>query len=318
MKRLPALIILLSASLFSASQPAHATSCTTAEFRTTHVDLTYCENHGRWKTKDLLYHKGLISLLGSYIEATGLDEKFGSRRVKVTIYSPAFGADFVFGVNRDASTLRIQGRGVLEPMLFLRTLHYFTVPGWQPFPGDRSGAYDGVSDDTILKEFNAILDATVGEIDRVPSQRFVVMNLGHLQVVYDHGALSYELDGVTLAETVQDPIPIRIGDRFLLGSDRGILVYESNKLIAERVWHREDFLPPYFSWASDDGAFVDFYHDLGLALIYSYQTNTFHEIDLDESRGWPAGRVSALCEMKNRHVCIIKSLKRIGFVSWVD
>ncbi len=323
MKQLIILILAISTSL-----PAQASSCVDTEFRTTRVDLLNCANRGAWNYRDLLYHKGITRLLDSYLAETGLDEALSPKRLRLAVY-PEFWATPVFAFDQNQDYYSIEWRGTLDPRLFLATLHYFTAADWLPFPGDQSMARSAASrqqarkitDDAVLRELDEVLRNRIGEIDlsRVTDRRFVVMNLGQLQIIFKNGTLFYELDGIRLKESVQDPIPTRIGIRYLLGSDRGISVYESEKLIAEIELKREILHTPFYPVASRDGNFVDFHSGDGfvgdgLFLIYSFKTNTFHPIRRATPRGWPPGRDSSPCEdVKVRHICAANALTQIGF-----
>ena len=308
-------LLFLFLYLLSTGRPAHGTSCVYAEFRTTHVDLLYCENHGRWNFTELLRQKGLIRVLDHYVASTGLEEKLAPKRVKVTVYSSVFGAEVVYGFREDMSSFNIQVRGAVDPELLLRTVDYFATPDPRPFPAEGSDPYSR-SDASILEEVESLLGGATASQDSARAlslnRRFVVMNLGELLVVYRAGELTYELSGVTLPEPVSDPIPIRVVDRYYLGDGQGISVYEGGKVVARTNWERQKSMPPYYSNVSGHGAFVDFYDGDRVALIYSNSTDTFHQISADDPRGWPRGRDAASCE-RFRANCIALAAKRIGF-----
>ncbi|MEM7354512.1 MAG: hypothetical protein AAF657_27135, partial [Acidobacteriota bacterium] len=230
--------------------------------------------------------------------------------------SPVFDGGIVFSTDQNDDELIIQARGRQKPRLFLRALLYFTSPEWQPFPRAQLSPDSDLSDELVLQEIDKIFSDAGVDIDSAwaENQQILLLKLGELRIVFKNGTLSYQLGGVQLKEKVRDPIPIRVGERYLLGTEHGIRVYESGKRIAEKAWSRADATAPIYPLLYVDGKNVDFFDSFGAFLVYSAETNAFYEIQREGANRWPKGRSSPDCDRQElRLICPIHALRRIGF-----
>lgn len=232
------LLVVLALALASPA-PATVLGCEALDFPNLH--FKYRANHGRRSDTAILYYSGLMSFLNAYIETRQAEGALEKKPFEITFHDPMGDFGPAIDIDQDASTYHILSRrsGDLNLRQLVRIVDYFTLKSWQSFPQfepeeletERWKAYDRAS-----ARFYRALDAEVGEPDLsfFRHRRAVVLEEGEIQVVYDADRLRYVLEGDTLDLEPADPVPVRVGDRTILGTKGAILVFENGVEVARQ------------------------------------------------------------------------------------
>lgn len=167
---------------------------------------------------------------------------------------------------------------------FVRIVDYFASENWHSFCYD----YRKVSCGTALHSFDRLLNQEVGEADLsfFEGRRTVVFELDDLQMVYEGDRLFYVLAGQRLDLEPEDPVPVKIGERYVFGSKGAVHVYESGSEILRKAWKYQTDFGPFRAQAFR--RWVNLGYSGGPQLSYSAEENRFHEVPAGAS-SWNGG-----------------------------
>ncbi|HET9227164.1 MAG TPA: hypothetical protein VFR31_10880 [Thermoanaerobaculia bacterium] len=237
------------------------------------LNLSYWSNHCRRSDTDMLYFRGLTEALNSYI----LEKGKGTKKLEISVQDPA-GHGSAPGVtlsqNRKGYHIFTAARRSSDfnlPLL-VQLVEYFASPSWKFYSCCRD--YDQADSWRVL---HRLLDKEIGEPDMsfFQGRRSVVFETGDFQVIYEEDRLFYSLAGKTLDLEPGDPVPVKVGQRYLFGSKGFFHVYE-NGVEVQRTAKSEQCAS-----AADEPLLTrvhDEWVNVSCGLRYLYKENRFEQI----------------------------------------
>ncbi|HEX6904143.1 MAG TPA: hypothetical protein VF789_30815 [Thermoanaerobaculia bacterium] len=275
-----ALVLILGFFLLAASSSL-ATEVSYKDFvLLSHLNLAVCSNSGMRADTDILYYTGLARVLNDYVAAKVEEGALQPKKVEIKIacHTAEEAGPSIVDVSQNRRGYYIVMVRDVKPDLYqlVRIIDYFADKRWKPFCHDKW--HSTVSPETAFRTFNRILDETVGKPDLsfFASRREVVLQRDELRVVYEAEQLFYEMTGQRLDLKPDDPLPVKLRDRYLFGSEGAVVVFADGK---ERRRKSPSSCvrphPPirakvYTRWINIDcGANV---------LAYSYDRDRFYEV----------------------------------------
>lgn len=237
------------------------------------LNLSYCED-GCPSDTEMLYHRGLTEALDAYITKRRDAGALAAKKFEIKLVPGAAeagpGIDLSQGLN--GYYIYVSYGASWSPAhdlrQFVQLVDYFGHKDWRPFTGD-------------FKSSNSVLARILGRAVGQPDMSFfegrssVVSEVGEVQVVYENDRLVYWLAGRRLDLQPADPIPVQIGNRYLLGSTTGIHVYENGSEVGRAPI--KCALPPTRAMAFR--RWVNIGCGGNAWLTYSYERNRFYEVD---------------------------------------
>ncbi|HEX4962506.1 MAG TPA: hypothetical protein VF173_16850 [Thermoanaerobaculia bacterium] len=248
-----------------------------------HLHLSFCY-YNSFQETDFLYYQGLAEVLNAYVTQKEADGALKPKKIEIEIACiPAINAGPIVAVSQSRESYDVTVAQTRKPDLrqLVRILSYFGSKRWRSFC-----CYDWGKNDTASRSFDRILDREVGEPDMsfFDGRQQVVFQRDELRVIYEADHLFYELAGQRLDLPPADPVPVKIGDRYLLGSEGTIVVYEKGTEVQRKSIPCQPEMPistrVYARWVNVD-AFCN-----RKMLSYSYERNRFYDVKIP-----PGGRV---------------------------
>ncbi len=282
---LTALIALIAVAWCSRSE---ATNYGCELFLYSHVNFKYCSNYCRRSDVKMLYYSGLMEALNAHIDRRLQEGALQAKKFEI-IFSDPF-ADMPAPVveitqNRKGYHITSRDAGDLNLRHLVRVADYFTSRNWKPFSCcDR---YIKVTPADIRRRFGRILDREVGDpnVSFFDGRRSIVLELDDLQLVYENDRLFFLLAGKRLDLEPEDPVPVKVGNRYLFGSKDFFHVFEKDLELRRRpkakLWSEWECSEPfrakgYRKWVNlgcGEG---------GARLSYSYDENRLYEVAAPE------------------------------------
>jgi hypothetical protein len=278
------LALLLAASRVGATEVACSDRVSLSN-----LDLRYCSNHCYRSDTEVLYYRGLAEALNAYaghrreegalqaktltIEAQPVSSNAGPA-IRLTQSPRSYDVEFRYGY-----TPQWGCEGISGLRAFVRIVDYFAAKSWKSFCYD----YQTVSCGAALRTFGQLLDREAGQPDMsfFAGWRTVVYKVDDLLIVYEDDRLYYELAGRKLDLLPGDPLPVKVGERYVFGSQDAIHVYENGSEILRKAWKQQPDFGPFRARAFR--TWVNLGYSGGPKLSYSSAENRFHEVP-DEAR----------------------------------
>ncbi len=248
-----------------------------------HLNFSYFSNYCRRSDMSMLYYTGLFEAVDAHIDRRIQEGALPAKKFEIRFSDPY--ADMpaaVVDVSQNRRSYHVTSRdfGDLNLPYFVRVVDYFASKNWKPFAC--CGRYVEVSTEDVRKRFGRILDREAGAPDMsfFDGRSSVVFESGDLQVVYESDRLFFVLAGKKLDLEPGDPIPVKVGPRYLFGSKDFLHVYENGAEVqrrsksASKEWSCTE---PTFM-AKGYRKWINIGCDGGVYLSYSYDKNQFYEI----------------------------------------
>jgi hypothetical protein len=247
-----------------------------------HLRLTLCYYYPHHET-DFLYYKGLAEILNLYIVQKVTEGTLRPKRVEIHIacHTPEVNAVPIVEVSQSRKSYDIVLAKDRDPNLYqlVRILDYFSSKNWKSFC-----CYDMAKNDAASHSFDRILDREVGELDMsfFVGRQQVVFHRDELRVIYEADRLFYELASQRLDLRPADPLPVKVRERYLMGTEGAIVVYgKGRELRRESIPCRLDL--PIAAQAFAKWVNINTRCGKGEVLAYSYDRNRFYKVD---ARSW--------------------------------
>lgn len=277
-------VLILLPLLLACGPAARATVAGCEYILQPHLNFSFCYNHCRRSDTAVFRYVGLMEALNAHIERRISEGKLTDKKFEIIF------VDLIADSGMPVTELSQNRRGYhvtsrheadLNLAHLVRIVDYFASKSWRPFDCCSSWT-EPLPDDEQRKRLRRILDSGVGppHLSRFAGRRSTVLELGDLQMVYEDDRLSYWLAGRKLDLQPGDPRPVRVGDRYLLGSETFFHVYENGVEI--RRYPKPDL---WKDWGCTGGPILARAHrtwiNLGcgdVRLTYSFEQNRFHEV----------------------------------------
>jgi len=276
------LLVVLSSLALAAPAPATVLGCEEMDFANLH--FTYGANHYRRSDTVLLYYSGLMSFLDAYIERRQAGGALEKKPFEITYHDFMGDSGPIIEIDQDADAYRVLSRDEADLNLrqLVRIIDYFASESWQPFPQGDPREPDSEYWEAYDREtagFYKALETEVGEPDLsfFRHGEAVVLEVGELQVVYEVDRLRYVLAGEALDLDPADPVPVRVGDRLILGTEGAILVFEDGVEVTRQSTSSKDCIAEV--GVRTDGESVEIGCEHTRWYRYSYAQNRFEEAE---------------------------------------
>lgn len=277
--------ILILLLLLATSSAARATNVGCEYILYPHLNFSLCYNACRRSDTAVLRYTGLMEALNSHIEHRISEGKLEDKKLEIIFVDPVADSGMpMTELSRNRRSYHITSRHEADLNLahLVRIVDFFASEGWRPFDCCSSWT-ESLSQEEQRRRLRRILDRSVGppDLSRSAGRRSIVFELGDLQVAYEDDRLSYWLAGRKLDLEPGDPLPVRVGNRYLLGSAAFFHVYEDGAEI-----RRHPKPAPSIDWGCSGGPILARAHrkwiNLGcgdVQLSYSSERNRFYEVD---------------------------------------
>lgn len=245
------LVFLLLWVVSAAPGEATVLGCESLDYSS--LRFEHWSNHCRRSDLRMLYYSGLMEALNTYVERRQAEGALETKPFEIAFFDPTGDMPApLIEVDQDANAYHVVSRNDADLNLrqLVRIVEYFTLGSWHRFPQFDSGKLDDASYwEQIQREAERLyraLDAGIGEPDLsfFRGRASVVAEVGQLEVVYEDDRLSYVLTGEALDLEPADPVPVKVKDRYLLGTEGALVVFEKGVEVARQVTSWKECLEP--------------------------------------------------------------------------
>lgn len=281
--------ILVLVLVLGGARPLCATNPCALYFDFPHLTLLAGQsNYEHFPLWEMLRARGLGQLLEDYLAAKAERSEWSAIRFEIDNLATT---RFIFGRNvpwlSRSKELWIAQLNRLELRHAVRIIEFFASSKWRSFCPEKP---ESKTDEQWNGLLEGILDETVGEPDLsfFDGRRVIVYRVGDLAIVYQDERLFYELAGQPLDFELEEFLPVRVGDRYVIQRQGELLVLERGQVIARgRLPAHQDLRScdgPHEFWAEACAKWVNVVCGPTAVLSYSAKQNRFYSIQVDPYR----------------------------------
>jgi hypothetical protein len=231
----------------------------------------------------MLHYKGMTKVLNDFVVDLIDKGKLKNKKFEISAGGKDFGGTPSIEVSQNESSYFVIIHGEFTLKRMVRIIYYFASPDWNSFCTDRkeiSAEYNK----QLSKTFDRILDAHVKDTDMsfFVDKEVEVLTIDSLKIKYAADSLFYELNGLRLKERPDNPIPIKLKNRFFITNNDIIVVYENGKPISSsKIPHCLDCVHSLY-W-QPGSEWLNLLNDGKYLLSYSYKKNKFFNVYKDSN-----------------------------------
>lgn len=240
--------------------------------------------HCQYDDAEDLYVLGIAELLNAYI-----NELINKGKLKNKMFIIHTGNDYQMPHPRSNITVTsspavnyIETPGSPDITFLTQVINYFTSQEWQSYVYDSGEYCPDKKTDLTYKNFVKRLDKIVGKPDMgfYSNRKAKVYETGDLRIYFYNGELHTYIGKEEIDIKLWAPLPVHVGNKYMIASEYVMYVYEGTKLINKRSFLKSSIFCDLDDFELETrGDRINLFYDQHLIIhSYSAKANQFYKI----------------------------------------